>query len=39
MHQTSDTIRKTIEAIQKHEYVLSAIQREFVWKPEPPATS
>ena len=34
MYQTGDTIRKTIEAIQKHEYVLPAIQREFVWKPE-----
>ena len=34
MYQTGDTIQKTIEAIQKHEYVLPAIQREFVWKPE-----
>ena len=34
MYQTGDTIRKTIEAIQRHEYVLPAIQREFVWKPE-----
>ena len=29
-----DTIRETIKAIQRHEYVLPAIQREFVWKPE-----
>ena len=34
MYQTGDTIRETIEAIQRHEYVLPAIQREFVWKPE-----
>ena len=34
MYQTGDTIRATIEAIQKHQYVLPAIQREFVWKPE-----
>lgn len=34
MYQTGDTIRETVEAIQKHEYVLPAIQREFVWKPE-----
>lgn len=34
MYQTGGTIKETIELIQKHEYVLPAIQREFVWKPE-----
>lgn len=34
MYQTGDTILNTIKAIQRHEYVLPAIQREFVWKPE-----
>ena len=34
MYQTGATIKETIELIQRHEYVLPAIQREFVWKPE-----
>ena len=34
MYQTGETIKSTIEEIQRHEYVLPAIQREFVWKPE-----
>ena len=31
MYQTGDTIKKTLEAIDRHELVLPAIQREFVW--------
>lgn len=34
MYQTGETIKDTIEQVQRHEYVLPAIQREFVWKPE-----
>ena len=34
MYQTGGTIRETIEAVQRHQYVLPAIQREFVWRPE-----
>lgn len=34
MFSPGDTIKETIEAIQKHQYVLPAIQREYVWKPE-----
>ena len=34
MYQTGGTIKNTIEFMQKHEYVLPAIQREFVWRPE-----
>jgi hypothetical protein len=34
MYQTGGTIRETLEAVQKNSYVLPAIQREFVWKPE-----
>ena len=34
MYQTGGTVKETIESIQRHEYVLPAIQREFVWKPE-----
>ena len=34
MYQTGGTIKETIELVQRHEYVLPAIQREFVWKPE-----
>ena len=34
MYQTGGTIKETIELMQRHEYVLPAIQREFVWKPE-----
>ena len=31
MFQTGGTIKNTLEAIQKHELILPAIQREFVW--------
>jgi len=34
MYQTGGTIKDTIDLVQRHEYVLPAIQREFVWKPE-----
>ena len=34
MYQTGETIRETIEHMQRHEYVLPVIQREFVWTPE-----
>lgn len=34
MYQTGATIKETIDLIQKHVYVLPAIQREFVWKLE-----
>lgn len=34
MYQTGGTIKETIDFVQQHEYVLPAIQREFVWKPE-----
>jgi hypothetical protein len=34
VYQTGGTIKETIELVQRHEYVLPAIQREFVWKPE-----
>lgn len=34
MYQVGGTIKETIDLVQKHEYVLPAIQREFVWKPE-----
>lgn len=34
MYQTGGTIREMLEAVQQSKYVLPAIQREFVWKPE-----
>lgn len=34
MYQTGGTIKGTIDLVQRHEYVLPAIQREFVWKHE-----
>jgi len=34
LYQTGETIKSTIEQVQHHEFVLPAIQREFVWKPE-----
>lgn len=34
MYQIGGTIRELLEAIQKNQFVLPAIQREFVWKPE-----
>jgi len=34
MYQTGGTIKEMLQAIQQSRYVLPAIQREFVWKPE-----
>ena len=34
MYQTGDTIKKTLDAIDRHDLVLPAIQREFVWQPQ-----
>ena len=34
MHQQGGTIENALESIASHEYVLPAIQREFVWRPE-----
>lgn len=34
MHQQGGTIEQTLDSIASHEYVLPAIQREFVWRPE-----
>ena len=34
MHQQGGTIENALDSIAKHEYVLPAIQREFVWGPE-----
>lgn len=33
MYQTGQTIRETLEEIHRHDLVLPAIQREFVWQP------
>ena len=33
MYQTPNTIKETLEEVGKHELVLPAIQREFVWHP------
>lgn len=33
MYQTGDTISKTLDEIHRHDLVLPAIQREFVWRP------
>ncbi len=33
MYQTGDTIIKTLDEIHRHDLVLPAIQREFVWRP------
>ena len=32
--QTAITIKRVLDGIHRHEYVLPAIQREFVWKPK-----
>jgi len=32
--QTPITIERALQGIASHEFVLPAIQREFVWKPE-----
>lgn len=34
MYQTGSTIKDMLDRIASHEYVLPAIQREFVWSPE-----
>ena len=34
MYQTGHTIEKTLDQIHRHDLVLPAIQREFVWRPE-----
>lgn len=34
MYQTGHTIKKTLDEIHRHDLVLPAIQREFVWQPE-----
>lgn len=34
MYKPGGTIRETLESIQQNKFVLPAIQREFVWKPE-----
>jgi hypothetical protein len=33
-YQTPITVKTALDRIRKHDYVLPAIQREFVWKPE-----
>jgi uncharacterized protein DUF262/uncharacterized protein DUF1524 len=34
MYQTGGTIKETLDAVSNQEFVLPAIQREFVWKPQ-----
>ena len=34
MHQQGGTIEAVLDSIASHEYVLPAIQREFIWRPE-----
>ena len=34
MYQTGATLKETLDEIHRHELVLPAIQREFVWQPE-----
>lgn len=34
MYQTGHTIKETLDEIHRHDLVLPAIQREFVWQPE-----
>ena len=34
MYRTGETIKETLDEIFKHDLVLPAIQREFVWRPE-----
>jgi Protein of unknown function DUF262 len=34
MYKPGGTVQETLRRIEKHEYVLPAIQREFVWPPE-----
>jgi len=33
-YQTAITVKTTLDRIWKHDYVLPAIQREFVWNPK-----
>ena len=32
MYQTGDTVKNTLDQIHRHDLVLPAIQREFVWR-------
>ena len=34
MYQTGHTIKETLDEIHRHDLVLPAIQREFVWRPD-----
>ncbi len=34
MHQQGGTVKEALDSVASHEYVLPAIQREFVWRPE-----
>ena len=34
MHQLGGTIKRTLKKVAKNGYVLPAIQREFVWRPD-----
>jgi uncharacterized protein with ParB-like and HNH nuclease domain len=34
MYQAGGSIKKLLERVERNEYILPAIQREFVWKPE-----
>jgi uncharacterized protein with ParB-like and HNH nuclease domain len=34
VYTSGGTIKDALDAIHKHDYVLPAIQREFVWKPQ-----
>jgi uncharacterized protein with ParB-like and HNH nuclease domain len=34
MYQTGNTIKETLDKVHRHDFVLPAIQREFVWQPE-----
>jgi uncharacterized protein with ParB-like and HNH nuclease domain len=33
-YQTPITVKRALEHVHRHQYVLPAIQREFVWRPE-----
>ena len=34
MYQAGGTIKDLLTKVEQHDYILPAIQREFVWKPE-----
>lgn len=34
MYQTGGTIETLLNKVEQHEYILPAIQREFVWRPD-----